>query len=281
MSQPTKLQRCVLLDGAKVRPLYRYLYSQESQPQWMALYSQTELEPLSDISPVLVSVQPDSPLLYEVEQTLGPEGKAIKLESFEALEVVGEHLRNMLFASRGSGERILFRFYEARAFEVLQDLPVTRQTHQFFGPVQSFSWVSPQYLFWRDWQRPDTADPLPEPNRSLPVFPLPDEWGEALKKAQQVPTAAQILRFLKEHPAYLGNRDTPSLLAYARKALEYSSPLKPKHWEEVQEYFDLCLLHGPDFLSRQVIPGTAGILADPALSCSEKLQRLNDRSLFI
>ncbi|MGQ7273387.1 DUF4123 domain-containing protein [Marinobacter sp. V034] len=111
-SLPDSEKTFLLIDGAKVNDLSQVIYREEERPHCDALYRQTELSGLSEISPWLVETGINSALARKCFDEWKHLGAAIVLQADCPFEEVMDHLRGLLMARLVTGDEVVFRFYD-------------------------------------------------------------------------------------------------------------------------------------------------------------------------
>lgn len=127
----------ILIDGAKIEDLGACIYQAEKAPQCDALYRGTELDSLQEVSPWLVRVGMDSPLLPLCFDEQQSEGVAILLVSDASLEQVADHFRGLLIAENTVGDDVLFRFHDPEVMRyLLEDDNTGEDRRRLMGPCK-------------------------------------------------------------------------------------------------------------------------------------------------
>ena len=109
---PGKGRTFILIDGAKVNNVSQVIYRELEAPQCDALYRETELADLSEISPWLVEAGMDSSLALKCFEEWQNLGAAIVLQADCRFEEIVDHLRGLLMARVVTGDEVIFRFYD-------------------------------------------------------------------------------------------------------------------------------------------------------------------------
>lgn len=100
---PDKGRTFILVDGAKVNDLSQIIYRELETPHCDALYRETELADLLEISPWLVETGIDSSLALRCFEEWKSQGVAIAMQSDCNFEGVMDHLRGLLMARLVTG----------------------------------------------------------------------------------------------------------------------------------------------------------------------------------
>jgi len=109
---PGNSKTFLLIDGAKVNDLAQVIYRELEKPQCDALYRGTELADLLEVSPWLVETGMESSLAHKCFGEWKHQGAAIVLQADCPFEEVMSHLRGLLLARLGTGDDVVFRFYD-------------------------------------------------------------------------------------------------------------------------------------------------------------------------
>ena len=130
----------ILIDGAKVNNLPQVIYREIETPHCDALYRETELADLLEISPWLVETGIDSSLTLKCFNDWKHQGVAIVLRADCHFEEVMQHLRGLLMARLVTGDEVVFRFYDPEIARHLLKLDSSGENvRRLMGPCSLFA----------------------------------------------------------------------------------------------------------------------------------------------
>lgn len=109
----------LLIDGAKIDDLSANIYQHESTPICDALYRDTHLSGLADISPWLIQVKLDSRIVKLSFDDWRTMGAAVLWQAEANFDQVLAHFRSLVVARTSAGDEVIFRFYDP---EILRSL---------------------------------------------------------------------------------------------------------------------------------------------------------------
>lgn len=109
----------LLVDGAKIDALPAKIYELEAAPICDALYRDTPLSGLVDISPWLVKVKANSPFLRVSFGDWKAKGAAVLWQADTSFELVLAHFKKLVMAQTSTRDEVIFRFYDP---EILRSL---------------------------------------------------------------------------------------------------------------------------------------------------------------
>lgn len=128
----------ILVDGAKVDALPSHIYREELSPECDALYRQTELEELAEISPWLIKAEFDGPISRKCFADWMHDGVAIALTSEAGFDALIEHFRNLLVVQTTTGEHTIFRYYDPEILRsLLSEVHLADDARHLLGPCSS------------------------------------------------------------------------------------------------------------------------------------------------
>ncbi|WP_349342237.1 DUF4123 domain-containing protein [Marinobacter sp. MMG032] len=137
---PGKGKTFILIDGAKVNNLPQVIFREIETPHCDALYRETELVDLLEISPWLVEAGIDSSLALKCFDDWKHQGVAIVLRADCHFEEVMHHLRGLLLARLVTGDEVVFRFYDPEIARHLLKLDATGENvRRLMGPCSLFA----------------------------------------------------------------------------------------------------------------------------------------------
>jgi hypothetical protein len=130
----------ILIDGAKVNNLSRFIYREEESPRCDALYRETEFADLSEISPWLVETGINSTLALKCFDEWKQQGAAIVVQADCDFEQVMTHVRGLLKALLVTGDEVIFRFYDPEITRgLLKQDPTGEDLRRLMGPCSVFA----------------------------------------------------------------------------------------------------------------------------------------------
>jgi len=215
----------LLIDGAKVSDLAQTTYRDEKSPRCDALYRETELSDLLEISPWLVETDMNSQLARRCFDHWRHLGAAIVLQANCQFDEVIGHFRGLLMARLATGDEVLFRFYDPEiARHLLKRDKAAEDVRRIMGPCSA---MAIQDRRTGEWERFYSDPPSSEP-RPSEVFNVCEEHQIAMEKASE----RTALRKLELHMANY----FPHLLQQA-DAVE-------QDWKAVSALVDAAKLRG-------------------------------------
>lgn len=219
---PDKGKTFILIDGAKVNDLSQVIYREIETPHCDALYRETELADLLEISPWLVEAGMDSSLALKCFEEWKNQGAAIVLQADCQFEEVMDHLRGLLMARLVTGDEVVFRFYDPEiARHLLKQDSKGEDTRRLMGPCSLFAI---QDRRTGDWEYFDNDQFSGE--RQPEVFNIREEHQVAMERAAQqtalrkleLHTSNYFPHLLQQPEANGQNWDVVSALVDAAKA---------------------------------------------------------------
>lgn len=190
---PDKGRTFILVDGAKVNDLSQVIYRELETPHCDALYRETELADLLEISPWLVETGMDSSLAIKCFEEWKSQGVAIAMQSDCDFEGVMEHLRGLLMAKLVTGDDVVFRFYDPEITRHLLQLDSTGEdARRLMGPCSLFAIQDRRAGEWEYFYNDQ-----PSGEKQKEVFNIREEHQVAMEKASE----RTALRKLELHTA--------------------------------------------------------------------------------
>lgn len=125
-----------VLDGA-VSPAVLDLLNQ-SGAYYQSLYEGEQSADVARYGPYLAQMDPGRPFLPFLVKAAWGMFWGIFLASDQSFEDTRKHLRRFLIVDNGSGNKVLFRFYDPRVLRVFLPSCEPAQRKEFFGPVRRF-----------------------------------------------------------------------------------------------------------------------------------------------
>ncbi|MCL7942984.1 DUF4123 domain-containing protein [Marinobacter sp. ATCH36] len=224
---PDKGKTFILVDGAKVNDLSQVIYSELETPRCDALYRETELADLLEISPWLVEAGINSALALKCFEDWKHQGAAIVVQADCQFENVMDHFRELLMARLVTGDEVVFRFYDPEIARHLLKLdPSGEDVRRLMGPCSLFAIQDRRTGEW-DYFHNDQ----PNSDCQAEIFSISEEHYVAMEKAAER-TALRKLELHVENyfPHVLQKTDTDgqdwsvvSALVAAAKARGLSS----------------------------------------------------------
>ncbi|MGK3995341.1 DUF4123 domain-containing protein [Sorangium sp. So ce1024] len=126
-----------VLDAAR-DPRIRLLLV-EADEQTASLYTGFQGELLADISPTLVHLPPESPLLDALVDSGWGDGWGVFLTSNRPFGDVRKHLRRFLLVESGTGKQQYFRFYDPRVLRRFLPTCSPPKVEALFEEIESFA----------------------------------------------------------------------------------------------------------------------------------------------
>ncbi|KPP97394.1 DUF4123 domain-containing protein [Marinobacter sp. HL-58] len=195
----------LLIDGAKVNNLSQVIYRELDTPHCDALYRETELADLLEISPWLVEAGMDNALAHKCFEEWKHQGAAIVLQADCHFENVMDHLRGLLMARLATGDEVVFRFYDPEIARHLFKLdPSGDDVRRLMGPCSLLAIQDRRTGEW-DYFHNDQ----PHSERQTEMFSIREEHQVAMERAAEQ-TALRKLELHVENyfPHLLQKTDT-------------------------------------------------------------------------
>ena len=190
---PGKGRTFILIDGAKVNNLSEVIYREIETPHCDALYRESELADLQEISPWLVETEIDSALARKCFEEWQSQGAAIALQSDHGLEDVMSHLRGLLKARLVTGDDVIFRFYDPEVTRNLLKLDSSgEESRRLMGPCNLFAIQDRRTGEWNYFHNNQ-----PALERQAEMFSIREEHQVAMERAAE----QTALRKLELHVA--------------------------------------------------------------------------------
>ncbi|BES73659.1 DUF4123 domain-containing protein [Marinobacter nanhaiticus D15-8W] len=181
----------LLIDGAKVNNLPQVIYHEIETPHCDALYRETELADLLEISPWLVETEMESSLALKCFEEWMHRGATIVIRADRDFEEVINHLRGLLTAKLGSGDEVVFRFYDPEIARHLLRLD-PRDAKLLMGPCSLFAIQDRRTGEWEHFHNDQSMSKL-----ESEVFTIREEHQVAMERA----AGKTALRKLELHVA--------------------------------------------------------------------------------
>ena len=178
---PGKGKTFILIDGAKLDNLSQVIYREIEIPRCDALYRETELADLLEISPWLVEAGMDSSLALTCFEEWKQQGAAIVLQADCHFEQVMNHLRGLIMARLVTGDEVVFRFYDPEIARHLLKLdPSGDDVRRLMGPCSVFAIQDRRTGEW-DYFHNDQ----PNSERQAEMFSIREEHQVAMERAAE------------------------------------------------------------------------------------------------
>lgn len=190
---PDKGKTFILIDGAKVNDLSQVIYREIETPHCDALYRESELADLLEISPWLVEAGTDSSLALKCFEEWKHQGAAIVLQSDCHFEDVMDHLRGLLMARVVTGDEVVFRFYDPEIARHLLKLDSSGEdVRRLMGPCSLFAMQDRRTGEWEFFHNDQHNS-----ERQAEMFSIREEHQGAMERAAE----QTALRKLELHVA--------------------------------------------------------------------------------
>jgi hypothetical protein len=177
VSLPGSGQVFLLIDGAKVNDLPKVIYREIETPCCDALYRETEFADLLEISPWLVEAGLESSLALKCFEEWKHRGAAILLRADRDFEEVIDHLRGLLKAQLGTGDEVVFRFYDPEIARHLLKLDPPDE-RPLMGPCSLYAIQDRRSGEWEYFH-----NDKPGSKRKAEVFNIREEHQVAMERA--------------------------------------------------------------------------------------------------
>ncbi len=175
---PTDAFDYLLIDGVKMEPVLNWVYQNIENPEWYPLYKNTRYNDVIDLSPCLVRVPADSDITYQFEHELGPQGVAIWLRSYQAVDVLGAHLSRLLWITTEEGQYLHYRFYDPASLSKLTPELTSEESAKLYHGVERITWFDAAQGLWKQMSVPQ-KEPQSSPSAGVVFKP---EWISATLK---------------------------------------------------------------------------------------------------
>lgn len=190
---PDKGRTFILVDGAKVNDLSQIIYRELETPHCDALYRETELADLLEISPWLVETGIDSSLALRCFEEWKSQGVAIAMQSDCNFEGVMDHLRGLLMARLVTVDDVVFRFYDPEIARHLLKLDSSGEdVRRLMGPCSLFAIQDRRTGEWEFFHNDQ-----PNSEQQAEMFSIREEHQVAMERAAE----ETALRKLELHVA--------------------------------------------------------------------------------
>ena len=124
-----------LLDSARSTTLMESL--ENSDAPFLSLFEGKQAEELASVAPYLVRMNVEEPFLETLTAKAWGNSWGIYCVTSVPLELLREHLHNLLYADTPDGIRF-FRFYDPRVLRDFLPVYTVEMAERFFGPVDEF-----------------------------------------------------------------------------------------------------------------------------------------------
>ena len=133
----------LLLDGAQIDQLVAQIYTLEAEPSLYLLYQHSAYAALAEVGPVLVRVEPHTPLAAHFsEWWQGAAG--IWLESSAETADLVDHLRSLIHLRTEGDVSLLFRYYDPRILHPWLTALDSSVRDTVLGPINSIRLLDEQ-----------------------------------------------------------------------------------------------------------------------------------------
>ena len=264
-----ELTTYLLLDGAQIDDLMPQLFRMQDSLSMHLLYRQTAYAEWAESGPLLIRMEPDSPLAEHFE-THWRITAGVRLESSADEEVLAEHLRSLVHARLASGQTILFRYYDPRILPLWLDGVSPEERDRYMGPVQRFYLPSSagQTLAIEHSDMPTEAARYAE----QPWLSISDEQLDKLNGAKQATFDERLLQHLGTHfPSELNHLDEPQRSQLARLCRESAARYGYSSADEVTRWSSLLVVLGDDFPQAPEHARYRELLAQPGRLPAQRL----------
>lgn len=139
-----------LIDGVMRQTAIKELYQSQEPIQVIPLYIGTRFQDNYDLGPILVASLDNSELINKLQQEW-PESTTI-LQSDQYLQVVADHLKQLITVTDETGSNALFRFADPLTTWYWLDSYQNNIPQEIFGPIATWQVIKPI----PDWQQPTT-----------------------------------------------------------------------------------------------------------------------------
>jgi hypothetical protein len=106
--------------------------------EYQSLYEGPEAAKMANVSPYLVRLVPQSPLLKALVKEGWGKSWGVYLTCALSLPEVRRHLRHFLQVKLPDGEQVYFRYYDPRVMRVFLPTCVAEEVTQFLGPITRY-----------------------------------------------------------------------------------------------------------------------------------------------
>ena len=103
-----------------------------------SLYRGLPEEPLADVAPYLVRLEPDGRMLEWYLAEGWGDSWAVLLNSTAGAEALRNHFSGLISVETEDGDEVYFRFYDPRVLRTYLPICTAAEIERFFGPVRSF-----------------------------------------------------------------------------------------------------------------------------------------------
>lgn len=132
----------LLMDGARFKSIFGFIYGIEDNPVYEPLYRGTFYESALEVSPCLVDIERRfyKGFLPWFIETGADENKAILIQSPETLSILAKHFKDNIEAKLPSSEIVMFRFYDPEIFNDLAPLAANANLNKLLKPCSAIYW---------------------------------------------------------------------------------------------------------------------------------------------
>ncbi|VEF07536.1 Uncharacterised protein [Pseudomonas fluorescens] len=261
-------QAYLLLDRIQIENLADRLFELTGGATVHSLYQRTAYSAVDKAGPLLVVVNPDSPLAkvfwQEWSMTAG-----IWLESPDDEDQVLEHLRGLIHVRVPGEATVLFRFYDPRITALwLRDLPALERD-RLMGPVRLIQ--LPDSPIHQQTEQPA----IPYANR--PWLSLTAEHLVHLSTAKRQSFTRQLIEHAQRYyPQYLQSLDSAALQQWAVDCQASAARSGFSAVDEVLLWARFFAVLGAGFPEGPELSAYRQLLAEPGVLPRQRLDNLND-----
>jgi hypothetical protein len=129
----------LVLDGALREDIRQVLYTYSPDIDWLSLYQDTELESLIRLSPMLIPVYEEDPILQWYLDNSNQSQNGICIYAKASVNIIRTHLQSILLTYIHN-EKNLFRFYDSIVLKDLQIYLTPYEKERMLGPAELWCW---------------------------------------------------------------------------------------------------------------------------------------------
>lgn len=238
-----------LIDGILRQTAIQELYSRNEPLQTIPLYINTPYKDNYDLGPILVAALDDSTLINEIQQSWT--NSTTIIQSSKYLQVVADHLKQIIMVTDSTGSNSLFRFADPLVTWYWLNSYEQNTLTDIMGPIAQWQVAKPvthwneQKIDWQIFLNPNT------PPLGLTINHLNQPQVDALEEAQKFRFKNRLFDWLKNSKSDFFQGKTPEQIELwmdynfkEAQAFNLISELSYAIWME------LSLDHGVDFASQ-------------------------------
>lgn len=264
-----ELTTYLLLDGAQIDDLLPQLYRLQGSPTLHQLYRQTAYAEWAESGPMLVRMEPDSPLAQHFDAhwraTAG-----VRLESAAEENALVEHLRSLVHVRLEGGQTALFRFHDPRILALWLEMLSPEERDRCMGPVQRFHLPSGDGQTLAIVRSDIPAEPARYAEQ--PWLSLGADQLDTLNGAKQAAFDERLLQHLSTNfPDELSHLDESRRSQLARLCRESAARYGYSSADEVTRWSSLLLVFGGDFPEAPEHSRYRELLAQPGRLPAQRL----------